>query len=496
MLSGIPASNYSHVSYFPSRDNYDEFYGFIIRVVNIAFEKFAACVQALLVQHLRSFGDKPAEWYEEWWTGARGRYCLCHCMHGGTNNNMGVEVDWRDIKKLCPPSSKLSSFLGALVHFIKQLGKEHQQHLIGCGHPNAFICDPILSKDFWDQLQDLHPKTLSSIFLLRATSKTEAKGGAALAKKFAERVQEIEATEGSALHIKIEKWHEDNEIKEIEVGFPQMEDIRTLLIPRQHVLKRIDPCNSKPIEDVRRELRSLKNEYVNIVVNGNHSAEMGVSEALDLYETFHHLERKDSWGAVPWSCSCVNSHKHCVCKHGGLITSVFNPAVKVPKDYVAAEPGLRKKTRALKGAAGPRRARLLAEIKATKTKSASKIPFMSMQSSHGVAAEGKLALPAPAQDVPPGEQIVIPEVVLPSSDDDEVLVSSLCTGSSPDSGDRHPPTHRDVLAVCAGPCSRAGRPRLNRRRLNHVPREKPSSKILYLPAACRSLPRLPLAIRR
>ena len=131
MLSGIPASNYSQVSYFPSRENYDEFYGFIIRVVNIAFEKFATFVQALLVQHLRTFGDKPAEWYEEWWTGARGCYCLCHCMHGGTNNNMGVEVDWRDIKKLCPPSSKLSSFLGALVHFMKQLGKEHEQHLIG-----------------------------------------------------------------------------------------------------------------------------------------------------------------------------------------------------------------------------------------------------------------------------------------------------------------------------------------------------------------------------
>ncbi len=132
MLSGIPASTYSHVSYFRSRENYEEFYGFITRVVNIAFEKFATFVQALLVLHLRTFGNKPAKWYEEWWTGACGRYCLCHCMHGGTNNNMRVEVAWRDIKKLCPPSSKLSSFLGALVHFIKQLSKEHEQQLIGC----------------------------------------------------------------------------------------------------------------------------------------------------------------------------------------------------------------------------------------------------------------------------------------------------------------------------------------------------------------------------
>ena len=183
-----------------------------------------------------------------------------------------------------------------------------------------------------------------------------------------------------------------------------------------------------------------------------------------------------------------------MCKHAGLISSVFNPAIKVPKDYVAAEPGLRKKCKLVKGTAGPRRARHMAEIKEAKAKSASKIPFMSMQSSNGVAAEGVLALPAPAKAVSPPDKIIIPEAVLPSSEDDfEVLVSSLCTGSSPDSGDRSPPTHGDVHAVRPSLCS-SRRP--GRRRLNHVPRERPSSRIHHLPAACRSLPRLPLAIRR
>ena len=179
--------------------------------------------------------------------------------------------------------------------------------------------------------------------------------------------------------------------------------------------------------------------------------------------------------------------------------------MKVPKDYVAAEPGLRKKTKVLKGAAGPRRARLLTEIKADKAKSASKIPFMSMQSSTGVAAEGQLALTAPAQAVPSPDKavpspdkIVIPEVVLPTSDEDfEVLVNCMCTGSSPDSGDRHPPpAHRDVHAVWSSLCSSPGRRRLNRRCLNHVLRKGPSSKILHLFAARLSLPRLLLANRR
>ena len=60
--------------YFPVLENYDEFYDLIIRVVRIGFEKFATFVQELLVQHLRArFGDRPASWYEENGTGAKGR---------------------------------------------------------------------------------------------------------------------------------------------------------------------------------------------------------------------------------------------------------------------------------------------------------------------------------------------------------------------------------------------------------------------------------------
>jgi hypothetical protein len=82
---------------------------------------------------------EAAHWFEEWWTGARARYCLCHAMHSGINNNMGVEVDWRDIKKLCPSSAILATFLGSLVHFIKEIGKKNEDHLVNCCHPNVFI---------------------------------------------------------------------------------------------------------------------------------------------------------------------------------------------------------------------------------------------------------------------------------------------------------------------------------------------------------------------
>ena len=54
---------------------------------------FAEHAQALLVDYVRKVLKHPvaADWFQTWWTGVRGRYCLAHAGYGGSNNNMGVE---------------------------------------------------------------------------------------------------------------------------------------------------------------------------------------------------------------------------------------------------------------------------------------------------------------------------------------------------------------------------------------------------------------------
>ncbi len=61
LFTGIATANYSHVSYFPSRAAYDEFYAIMLSVVMIAFEEFAAFIQDLVVQYLRTVSDKAAD---------------------------------------------------------------------------------------------------------------------------------------------------------------------------------------------------------------------------------------------------------------------------------------------------------------------------------------------------------------------------------------------------------------------------------------------------
>jgi hypothetical protein len=390
------------VHHFPTRADYDAFYTILLRLVNIAFEDFARYVQALIVNHLlMNVSAHASEWYETYWTGARGRYCICHSTHGGTNNNMGTEVDWRDFKKICPASSTLGTLIGCECHFIKELGKEHEAHLAALDTPNAFISDPIIPKSVWDEIQDMHPKTLACIFIITGTGKK-------LNIRFQERVEEIfdMCDELTPLHLKIEAWHKANP----ERGSLTLDRFKTIMIPRQHILKTLDPEHTRPVAELRKALSPMKDEYLDVVIDNEHDPAMELEQVLDVYETFHHLTRDASWGKIPLPCSCVTCHAHCVCKHGTLFTSIFDPEVAVPKEYVAAQPRLRKKTQKLRGTAGPKRARLIAERRRESEKTESKLQFLEMEGCGAAGGNSTKSKSIPA---------VIPDVIFPSSESDD-----------------------------------------------------------------------------
>ena len=84
---------------------------------------------------------------------------------------------------------------------------------------------------------------------------------------------------------------------------------------------------------------------------------------LDLYECFHMLTRATSWSPpVEMSCTCLEDYKDCICAHSSLFSSIWDASLRVPDEYVSAEPSARKKASMLTGTAGPRRARILKEI--------------------------------------------------------------------------------------------------------------------------------------
>ena len=86
---------------------------------------------------------------------------------------------------------------------------------------------------------------------------------------------------------------------------------------------------------------------------------------------------------------------------------------------MAAEPGLRKKCHKLKGTAGPKRMRIMAEIAKGKKKAALKMSSMDMEGSGPSSAVKELPPPVlPAAISSPPPKIVLPDIVFPDSDSD------------------------------------------------------------------------------
>ena len=133
--------------------------------------------------------------------------------------------------------------------------------------------------------------------------------------------------------------------------------------------------------------------------------------ALDIYESFHMVQRQTSWGnkdprvpfsnnaegapeeaedgedvededenekaeappLIPASCSCKWCMKWTVCEHKVMVASVFSAAYKVPDKLVPETLALRKKTSSIRGTAGLRIKLLIKEIDMQKKQSTNKL---------------------------------------------------------------------------------------------------------------------------
>jgi hypothetical protein len=193
----------------------------------------------MLVDYLRSdYIDEMANWCWDFWTGDRVEFVF-QSRYTGCNNNMGVKVSWRDIKKLCSCLASLGDFIGCLCQFIKAaLGEEHMHRLgnSNAGNSNAFIRNPVATKKMWDGVQAAHLKTLSLCVVMSFSSKKP--NIPILYRDMMEEIMECR-TQATPLHPKIATWH-DNSIRtghELPFGSDQ---VKSVLMPRQALLKKLD----------------------------------------------------------------------------------------------------------------------------------------------------------------------------------------------------------------------------------------------------------------
>jgi hypothetical protein len=152
---------------------------------------------------------------------------------------MGVEVDWRDVKDLVPPSSTIGTFTGVLMQFIADLSKEHFDFLKPTdGH---FPSKAILTKHIYDRMQAVHPKTLLYTLPMSTIGERSLERFKDLVD-FADRL----GVHCAAVHLKIKVYHADVARGDLEKSKLKQCELVELLMPQLWYLKHLDQDGTKP----------------------------------------------------------------------------------------------------------------------------------------------------------------------------------------------------------------------------------------------------------
>ena len=369
-VTAIPAANHSQQKYFKSPSVYDTYYDEAVRVSKIGHETVARKAMEAMVTWIKEEleDEEGAKYFHKTWSmdSGFGRWPVVFGMHGGSTTNGGTEANWRDKKEICPKSAPLGTFMGALVHNIECKGDEHRDRLIKAGHQNRFPSIPVITKETWGIVCHAHPKTLICTLALRVKDPVHRE----ISDLFDGINDEMfETGDGDMpLHLKMSKWHTENDITTCHSRFNQAA-IAKLLMPSQRLMHELDPENSRDPNSLRQEVWVMMEEYKKLMKEKNNDYKtMRLPDILDLYSKFHYITYKEpDWSVVDWGCSCVACLRDCVCSHTILVGMFFTSSLHVPDSLEQTVPTVRKNAMLKRGIAGSKRKRWLA-AKALETK--------------------------------------------------------------------------------------------------------------------------------
>ena len=119
---------------------------------------------------------------------------------------------------------------------------------------------------------------------------------------------------------------------------------------------------------------------------------------MSIYRKFNHITPAPKWGRIPLAMTCKVCFPNCMCQCTLLQASLFDPEIRVPAQYIAATPSLRKACRGIKGAAGYKRRKLMEDAACNEKEVSSKVGYMTgtKRGKEPAAAPRAMVLPEPA----------------------------------------------------------------------------------------------------
>ena len=326
-----------------SQENYDKWYDRAVCMGSIGIDMIRDKADVLMKKYMVEELQDPCsyDWWGKTWSmeSGHGQWSVCHGQYAGFVTNASMEREWREDKEPCSPKASMGEYLGARCATIKAKGMEHRQRLIDQKTPNRFISYPKISKDMWDFVQGVHPKTLVLAVLMPQSGDDDSP---ALFARMTQQIYE-QGEADTLLHVKIAKWHADNARR--GVTYPlALSKVKCLFQPRQRLLKQVDPDNALSVSEVRDLIAQQLDTYTRLTLPADQTyTSLSLDTLLDVDGSFLHIDaRGKEWSAVAVACSCRKCYKFTVCGDAVLLGMCFNAKLKVPGNWEQAEPSLRK----------------------------------------------------------------------------------------------------------------------------------------------------------
>jgi hypothetical protein len=104
-------------------------------------------------------------------------------------------------------------------------------------------------------------------------------------------------------------------------------ELKTIPMPRQALLKRLDPTGELLVPTISTQPEPLVRQYERLVIQDRVDDGTHLKDVLKIYNYFHQLNRAPEWGEIALCCPCRVCFGYCICKEVTFLKGSAQPSL-------------------------------------------------------------------------------------------------------------------------------------------------------------------------
>lgn len=309
---------------------YEQFYNLKVRCRPCPWPALCDILHTKLVEWLDNQAEESAAlWFQDNWTGDRGRWMNGYAGYNSTVTNNGAESTWHHIKDAVKRNgtARINVFLKSLFAHLKFKSEDASySRLFKFSFPSV----PKASADTWRDVQRWRSQLMFAFRVYQGNAATFAEYVAAY-----DTLHVLTGRQDSLYTVLMRQRESGVRIRE--------RDVSIVMLPTPALIKTF---GADKYQDWVPKCNQAYLKYQQLYADASAAtAGKSLEEVLEVMESFHTLQRiRDAgWSSTYYKCTCALCHKNCICEHSLIVTLRVDTELCCPPRYQVATVPLRRK---------------------------------------------------------------------------------------------------------------------------------------------------------